>query len=92
MNPLQARRGAGFDLEPQAPCSREIRVLKDLHVVRAGLIKDRSRLRHRAQSQDICVLKRQTKVLLTLVERQIAAPDAEIATLIGGAGEHRTQV
>ena len=79
---MLARMGAAFDLEPQAPCSKEIRVLKDLHVARAGLIKDRTRLRNRAQTQDISVLKRQTKTRLTLVERQIAELDTEIATLI----------
>ena len=79
---MLARMGAAFDLEPQAPCSREIRILKDLHVARAGLIKDRTRLRNRAQTQDISVLKRQTKTRLTLVERQIAELDTEIATLI----------
>ena len=79
---MLARMGAAFNLEPQAPCSKEIRVLRDLHVARAGLIKDRTRLRNRAQTQDISVLKRQTKTRLTLVERQIAELDTEIATLI----------
>ena len=79
---MLARMGAAFDLEPQAPCSKEIRILKDLHVARAGPIKDRTRLRNRAQTQDISVLKRQTKTRLTLVERQIAELDTEIATLI----------
>ena len=79
---MLARMRAAFDLEPQAPCSKEIRILKDLHVARAGPIKDRTRLRNRAQTQDISVLKRQTKTRLTLVERQIAELDAEIATLI----------
>ena len=79
---MLARMGAAFDLEPQAPCSTEARALKELHVARAGLIKDRTRLRNRAQTQDISVLKRQTKVLLTLVEGQIAELNAEIATLI----------
>ena len=79
---MLARMGAAFNLEPQAPCSKEIRVLRDLHVARAGLIKDRTRLRNRAQTQDISVLKRQTKTRLTVVERQIAELDTEIATLI----------
>lgn len=79
---MLARMGAAFDLEPQAPHSKETLALKDLHVARAGLIKDRTRLRNRAQTQDIPVLKRQTKARLTLVERQIAELDAEIATLI----------
>ncbi len=79
---MLARMGAAFNLEPQAPCSKEIRALRDLRVARAGLIKDRTRLRNRAQTQDISVLKRQTKTRLTLVERQIAELNTEIATLI----------
>lgn len=69
-------------LNPQAPCFKEIRILKDLHVACAGRIKDRTRLRNRDQTQNISVLKRQTKTRLTLVRRQIAELDAEIATLI----------
>jgi transposase len=79
---MLARMGAAFGLVPQAPCSRETRVLKDLHVARTGLIKDRTRLRNRAQTQDIAVLKRQTKARLAQVERQIAELDAEIAARI----------
>jgi transposase len=79
---MLARMGAAFDLEHQAPCSKEILVLMDLHVARAGLIKDRTRLRNRAQIQDIALLKRQVKARLTQVERQIAELDPEIAALI----------
>ena len=80
---MLARMGAAFTLEPQAPESREARILKDLHVARTGLIKDRTKLRNRAQTQDITVLKRQSKARLAQVERQIAELDAEIARLIG---------
>lgn len=80
---MLARMGAAFDLAPQAPGCKEAHVLRELHVARAGLIKDRTRLRNRAQTQDIAVLKRQTKARLTQVERQIAELDAEIAALIG---------
>lgn len=66
---MLARMGVAFDLEPQAPQSKNMRDLRDLHVARAGLIKDQTRLRNRAQTQDISVLKRQTKTRLTLVER-----------------------
>ena len=79
---MLARMGAAFDLAPQAPCSKEARILRDLHVARAGLIKDRTRLLNRAQTHDIAVLKRQTKARLAHVERQIAELDAEIAGLI----------
>ena len=79
---MLARMGAAFDLAPQAPCSREARVLRDLNVARAALIKDRTRLRNRARTHDIAVLKRQTKARLAQVERQIAELDAKIAALI----------
>lgn len=79
---MLARMGAAFNLAPHASCSGEERVLKDLHVARTGLIKDRTRLRNRAQTQDIAVLKRQTKARIAQVERQIAELNAEIAALI----------
>lgn len=79
---MLARMGAAFNLAAQAPCSREARVLRDLHVARTGLIKERTRLRNRAQTQDIAVLKRQTKARLKMVERQLGELDAEITALI----------
>jgi len=79
---MLARMGVAFDLVPQVPCSKEILVLRDLHVARTGLIKDRTRLRNRAQTQDIAVLKRQTKARLAQVERHVVELDAEIAALI----------
>ena len=57
---MLARMGAAFNLAPQAPSSEERRILKDLHVARTALIKDRTRLRNRAQTQGIAVLKRKT--------------------------------
>ena len=74
--------GAAFNLVPQAPSSEEPRIRKDLHVARTALIKDRTRLHNRAQTQGIAVLKRQTKARLTQAERKIAELDAEIAALI----------
>jgi len=47
---MLARMGAAFDLVPQVPCSKEILVLRDLHVARTGLIKNRTRLRNRAKT------------------------------------------
>ena len=80
---MLARMGAAFGLEPQAPCSKETRILKDLHVARTGLIKDRTRLRNRAQTQHIAVLKRQTKARLDQVNRQIAELDTELCPNLG---------
>jgi transposase len=77
-----ARVGTAFNLDPQVPRFKEIHDLRNLPVPPAGLVKGRTRLRNRAHTQDLSVLKRQTKVRLTLAERQITELDAEIATLI----------
>ena len=77
-----ARMGAALALEPDQPVSKTTRILKDLQVARAALIKDRTRLRNRAHVQTNKVLQRQTKARLDLVEKQIAQLDAEIDTLI----------
>lgn len=79
---MLARMGAAFNLEAKAPLSEGSIVLRDLHVARAGMIKDRTRLRNRAHTQDIAILKRQTKARLAQVERQIAELDTEISRLI----------
>ena len=79
---ILARMGAAFNLEAKAPRSEDSIVLRDLHVARAGMIKDRTRLRNRAHTQDIAILKRQTKARLAQVERQIAELDTEISRLI----------
>ena len=79
---MLARMGAALGLAPKALCSKEARILRDLHVARTGLIKDRTRLRNRAQTQEIAVLKRQTKTRLDHVNRHIAELDAEIKAII----------
>ena len=87
-----ARMGAALDLAPKTSCSKQARILKDLHVARTGLIKDRTRIRKRAQTQDIALLKRQTKARLDQVNRQIAELDAEIKATSSRPGrpQHET--
>ncbi|MDZ7709824.1 MAG: IS110 family transposase [Roseovarius sp.] len=77
-----ARMGAALAPEPDRPVSEASRDLKDLQVARTGLVKERTRLRNRGQTQSNRVLKRQTKTRLALVERQIKELDAEIAKRI----------
>ena len=77
-----ARMGVALALEPDVPVSRNTRVLRDLQVARTALIKERTRLRNRGHVQTSTVLKRQTRTRLTLVEKQIAELDREIAKLI----------
>ena len=77
-----ARMGAALALEPDAPVSEKLHELRDLQVARTALVKERTRLRNRAHVQTCRVLKRQTKIRLALVVRQIAELNAEIAKLI----------
>lgn len=76
---ILARMGAALKLEPDAPISENQLVLRDLQVARTALVKERTRLRNRGHVQVNPVLKRQIKARLTLVARQLAELDAEIA-------------
>lgn len=76
---ILARMGAALKLEPDAPISENQLALRDLQVARTALVKERTRLRNRSHMQVNPFLKRQIKTSLTLVERQIAELDAEIA-------------
>jgi transposase len=76
---ILARMGVALKLEADAPVSEKQLVLRDLQVARTALVKERTRLRNRGQVQTNLVLKRQIKARLTLVERQLAELDDEIA-------------
>ena len=76
---MLARMGAALKLEPDAPVCRQLSVLKDLQTARAALVKERTRLRNRGHMQTTPIVRRQIKARLTLVERQLAELDAEIA-------------
>jgi len=79
---ILAQMGAALAPEPNAPVSEASRDLRDLQVARTALVKERTRLRNRDQTQGNRVLKRQIKTRLALVERQIKELDAEIAKRI----------
>lgn len=79
---ILARMGAAMNLAPDAPVSENQLVLKDLQMARTALVKERTRLRNRSHVQVNPVLKRQIKARLTLVERQLAELDTEIASHI----------
>lgn len=76
------RMGIALNLEPDAPISGNQLVLRDLQVARTALVKERTRLRNRSHVQVNPVLKRHIKARLTLVERQLAELNAEIASHI----------
>lgn len=77
-----ARMGVALELEPDIPIAKATRILKDLQVARATLIKERTRVNNRAHIQTNAVLKRQTIARLALVENQLCDLDREIDALI----------
>jgi transposase len=74
-----ARMGDALKLGADTPVSEKQLILRDLQVARTALVKERTRLRNRGHVQTTPVLKRQIKARLTLVERQLAELDVEIA-------------
>lgn len=79
---MLAVMGAAFSLLPHLRTSAKQRDLKELHITRLALIKDRARILNRQRSLTIALLKRQAKARLKLVIAQIAQVDAEIQELL----------
>jgi transposase len=79
---MLARMGSAFGLVPQATPSKEALALKELHVARRALIKDRTRLMNREKTLTSALLKRHAKARLAQVECQITEIDAEIRDLV----------
>jgi len=82
---MLAMMGAAFSLLPQPRTSAKQRNLKELHITRLSLIKDRTRILNRQKSLTIALLKRQAKARLKLMIAQIAQVDAEIQELLQNA-------
>jgi len=82
---MLAEMGATFRLEPDKPTDKTQRALKELHIARHGLIKDQTRLRNRLKTQVLAFTRRQTKLRLAQVARQLAAIDTEIETRLSEA-------
>jgi transposase len=87
---MLARMGAALALEPDPvpdpQSGQNQRDLKALTEARRGVMRDRTRLRNRlhalGQDQAPALLGRQTKAMLRLIDRQIAALDAGIEALL----------
>ena len=75
---LLARMGALLKLDPRPALPEEIVTLKQLHLARQALIKDRTAAKNRAKNLVLTLLKRQNAERLNHIERQIAAVEAEI--------------
>jgi transposase len=79
---LLARMGAALQLEVRPACDEAIAELKQLHLAREALIKDRTAAKNRAKALSLAVLKRQNADRLKHVERQLAAIEDEIESRI----------
>lgn len=79
---MLARMGALLSLEPRPVRSAILNDLKDLHLAREALVKDRTAARNRAKSISIALLKRHNEARLRQIEQQIVAVDAAIRALI----------
>ena len=75
---LLARMGALLKLDPRPAPAEEIVILKQLHLARQALIKDRTAAKNRAKVLALTLLKRQNAERLNHIERQLAAIEAEI--------------
>ena len=77
-----ARMGAALDLVPDRPAAQNQHELKELHIARTALVKDRTRLKNRAKTQTLAITKRHTKARLAQIARQLKALQAEIDSLL----------
>lgn len=79
---MLARMGALLELEARPARSPILNDLKDLHMAREALVKNRTAAKNRAQNLTLAILKRQNAAQLRQIERQMAAIEREIMTLI----------
>lgn len=77
---MLAEMGRAFTLAPDAPVSKEQRDLKELQINRSALIKERTRLKNRSQTQTLALMRRQTKARLVQIDRHLREIDTEIET------------
>ena len=75
---ILARMGAALQLPQTSPADDELADLKDLHLARRALVKDRTAARNRQKTVRIALIKRQLAQRLKQIERQIQAIDAAI--------------
>lgn len=75
---MLAAMGRALELVPDRPVDHKERELKELHIARAGLVRDRTALINRLATQTLGLTRRLTRARLAQAERQIAKLDAEI--------------
>ena len=81
---MLARMGAMLELRARPPRSEIVLELKDFHLAREALVKDRTAAKNRGKGLALSLLKRQNGQRLDQIERQIAAVEAAMRDLVKG--------
>lgn len=79
---LLARMGLALDLPPRPVRGELMNELRELHVARLALIKDRTATGNRADTATIGLIRRQAKARLAIIEKQLAEVDEAITARI----------
>lgn len=79
---MLARMGAMLELQARPPRSEIILELKDLHLAREALVKDRTAAKNRGKVLTLSLLKRQNGQRLDQIERQIAAVETAMRDVV----------
>lgn len=79
---MLARMGALLELEARPVRSPVLNDLKDLHMARKALVKNRTEAKNRAKTLTLAILKRHNAEQLRQIGRQIVAIEREIMALI----------
>ena len=77
-----ANMGSALALEPDHPVDEKQHELKELFSSRGILIRDRTRLINRLQTQNLALVKRQTKARIDQITRQLKAVQQDINTRV----------
>ncbi len=80
---MLARMGAALQPPQTPPADGSLAELKDLHLARRALVKDRTAARNRQAVTRLALIKRQLAQRLKQIDRQIQAIDAAIEQQIG---------
>ncbi|MGA9409826.1 MAG: transposase, partial [Roseobacter sp.] len=70
--------GNAFALEPDQPIDEKQYELREVFSARGALIKDRTRLINRSQTQTLALVRRQTKAQIEQLKRQLKALQQDI--------------
>lgn len=79
---MLARMSTVLELEARPVRSPILNDLKDLHMAREALVKNRTAARNRAKNLTLPILKRHNAEQVRQIERQVAAIETEIMALI----------